>query len=662
MAIGLNTTDSFLSKCQKTHQFHLALSMRSYGYCICMLKFNKLHNSQNRHSNVLIITLKVPVPNPSVHSSIYACIATSHTHACIVGPISRPRPKSSDPPLQIQHTKISPRKITPIFVPYAQGIISYQDQDFMHLGSTPIKISVLEQYLATYPDIQNAQFLLNGFKSGFYLNYIGPRAYLQSKNMKSASEHADQLLAIIEKEITLGRMSGPFSQPPFPNIRCNPVGVLPKKDGGYRLISNLSAPIGNSVNEHIDPILCSVSYASFDQAISMIQENGKGALLCKMDLSSAFRLLPIHPSDFPLLGICFQEKYYFDRCMPFGCSIACSSFEKFSSFLHWLVAQKSQNYNIIHYLDDFLFVGEQNTLQCSKLAEMFMLTCSELGVPINDKKTEGPCTRLSFLGLGIDTIDKVIFIPDNKVAELRSKLSSITSSKKVTLKEMESLCGSLNFFAKAIPGSRAFNRRFYNTTIGIRKHYHLIKVTQAVKEDARIWLTFLDQYNGRSPFPELYWSDNETLNLFTDSCGSYGGGAIFQNHWVVISWPESWGPDIRRDITFLELVPILVAMWIWADQFTAKKLLINTDNIALVDILNAKSSKSQRVMSLVRPLVLLCMKNNIQIKTRHIPGYQNSIADSISRFQWERFRSLAPQADKTPARLPPELLSLLDPM
>lgn len=112
MAIGLNTTDSFVYKCQKTHQFHLALSMRSYGYCICMLKFNKLHNSQNRHSNVLIITLKVPVPNPSVHSSIYACIATSHTHACIVGPISRPRPKSSDPPPSKSSTpKFRPAKL-----------------------------------------------------------------------------------------------------------------------------------------------------------------------------------------------------------------------------------------------------------------------------------------------------------------------------------------------------------------------------------------------------------------------------------------------------------------------------------------------------------------------------------------------------------------------
>lgn len=227
---------------------------------------------------------------------------------------------------------------------------------------------------------------------------------------------------------------------------------------------------------------------------------------------------------------------------------------------------------------------------------------------------------------------------------------------------MESLCGSLNFFAKATPGSRAFNRRFYNTTIDIRKHYYLIKVTQAIKVDARTWLTFLDQYNCRLPFPELSWSDNDTLNLFTDSCGSLGGGAIFQNHWPVISWPESWGSDIRRDITFLELVLILLAIWVWADQFTAKKLIINTDNIALVDILNAKSEKSQRVMCLVRPLVLLCMKNNIQIKTRHIPGYQNSIADANSRFQLEKFRSLAPQADKTPTHLPLELLSLLDPM
>lgn len=106
--------------------------------------------------------------------------------------------------------------------------------------------------------------------------------------------------------------------------------MLPKKDGSYTLISKLSALIGKSINEHIDSILCSVSYASLDQVFSVIQENGKGALFCKMDLSSAFTLLPIHPSDVPLIGICNQEKYYFDRRKSFviGCPIT----------LHWLVA------------------------------------------------------------------------------------------------------------------------------------------------------------------------------------------------------------------------------------------------------------------------------------------------------------------------------------
>jgi hypothetical protein len=158
----------------------------------------------------------------------------------------------------------------------------------------------------------------------------------------------------------------------------------------------------------------------------------------------------------------------------------------------------------------------------------------------------------------------------------------------------------------------------------------------------------------------LFSSNNDALNLFTDSCGSYGGGAFYENHWAVISWPESWGQDIRRDITFLEFVPILLAVWVWTPQFKAKKLLLNTDNLALVHILNSQTSKSPRTMALLRSLVLLCLKNNIQIKSTHIPGYQNSIADSISRFQWEKFRALAPQADKDPAPVPPALLALLD--
>lgn len=55
------------------------------------------------------------------------------------------------------------------------------------------------------------------------------------------------------------------------------------------------------------------------------------------DIANAFRLLPICPEDFPLLGFHFNHNYYIDKSLPFGCSIACATFEKFSTSLHWII-------------------------------------------------------------------------------------------------------------------------------------------------------------------------------------------------------------------------------------------------------------------------------------------------------------------------------------
>jgi hypothetical protein len=34
--------------------------------------------------------------------------------------------------------------------------------------------------------------------------------------------------------------------------------------------------------------------------------------------------------DFDQLGFVFQDKYYLDKCLPFGASISCALFENFS--------------------------------------------------------------------------------------------------------------------------------------------------------------------------------------------------------------------------------------------------------------------------------------------------------------------------------------------
>ena len=137
------------------------------------------------------------------------------------------------------------------------------------------------------------------------------------------------------------------------------------------MICNLSAPKGNSINDFIDPQLCTVHYSTFDEAIHLIQNLGQGALLAKLDISNAFRLLPVRPEDFNLLGFALEGKFYIDKCLPMGCSISCSLFEKFSTFLHWSLASRAKLPYIIHYLDDFLFVGRQRTNECVYLMEQF---------------------------------------------------------------------------------------------------------------------------------------------------------------------------------------------------------------------------------------------------------------------------------------------------
>jgi hypothetical protein len=77
-----------------------------------------------------------------------------------------------------------------------------------------------------------------------------------------------------------------------------------------------------------------------------------------------------------------------------GCSIPCSTFEHFSTFIHWLVSQEHGSQNSDHYLDDFFFVGESNTDNCKRLMKTFDHVCECLGVPIAKEKTEGPMTKM----------------------------------------------------------------------------------------------------------------------------------------------------------------------------------------------------------------------------------------------------------------------------
>lgn len=278
-----------------------------------------------------------------------------------------------------------------------------------------MKIDKVKEILRGYPYPEIAHSLIKGFSEGFKLEYTGLRTAASCSNLQSADSHLLELREILLKEIQAGRILGPFSGPPLPNTRLSPLGVVPKKNElgkicRYRQITHLSYPRGgHSINSNIDPQKARVQYQSFDDAIRLCLNNGPGCYLTKTDLKSAFRQLPVHPSDLHLLGIRLDGFWFIDSCIPFGLSIACKLFKNFSTALHWHVA-KIISAAIIHYLDDYLFGGKSH-VECGQKLQAFMDFCQELGFPVAADKTAGPAQIMVFLGMTMDTVRQTIGIP-----------------------------------------------------------------------------------------------------------------------------------------------------------------------------------------------------------------------------------------------------------
>ena len=112
-------------------------------------------------------------------------------------------------------------------------------------------------------------------------------------------------------------------------------------------------------------------------------------------------------------------------------------------------------------------------------------------------------------------------------------------------------------------------------------------------------------------------------------------------------WSESHS---SLHITFQEMLPIVIAFEIWGAALANKCLILHSDNMAVVHILNTHTSKDANIMVLVRRFVLCCI--NILTKAVHIQGKLNTLPDLLSRFQEEEFHRLAPDMDLLQTPIP----------
>ncbi len=405
--------------------------------------------------------------------------------------------------------------------------------------STPVNISRLAIELSHHPDKEFCNYLLSGLSHGFN---PGVECTLPQKlicnNLQSAHAEPDVVNNLIVKEVKSGFMIGPFDKPPFEVFRVSPISIATRKfSDKKRLIIDLSSPHNSTVPCINSLILLnefSLRYHDIEQAVELIKITGRGAWLAKLDITSTFKVMPIHPDAWHLFGIRWLGKYYFAVRLTFGCKSSPKIFDMLSEAVCWILSNNYAIPHLIHLLDDFLVVSPPDAIPAAHILTV-QKVFSELGIPIAQEKTMGPATSIEFLGINLDSVKFQVSLPKEKIDRIILVSSSLIDSSRCSKRELLSLLG--HFAMRIIPQGRPFISHLLLLASSVHALEDPISLSQECRDELRLWIMFLKQWNGLSLFHNNLVSSPIDINLFTDAAPSNGFGGFYQGHWFASPWP-----------------------------------------------------------------------------------------------------------------------------
>nr|XP_015206548.1 PREDICTED: uncharacterized protein LOC102697944 [Lepisosteus oculatus] len=333
------------------------------------------------------------------------------------------------------------------------------------------------------------------------------------------------------------------------------------------LIIDLSASHNShvpSLNSLIPSSDFSLHYATIDHAISLIKIAGPGTWLANADISSAFKVMPLDPDFWHLFGVHWRNKFFFAVRLTFGCRSSPKIFDTLAEALCWILLNNYRLPFLVHLLDDFLTIDFPHTPPArasSTLTSVF----GKLGVPLATDKTTGPSHIIQFLRITLNSINFSVSMPCDKI----DRISTYSSAKSCTKRELLSLLGHLNYAMRIIPQGWSFIPYLLDFTSSVSSSYHHVSLLADCKSELRLWQLFLANWNGISLFYDDLLSDAEDIQLFTDAAPSVSFGGYYKGQWFATPCPHEFSsiPFADQSLALFEIFPIVVAASLWGHNW-----------------------------------------------------------------------------------------------
>ena len=153
--------------------------------------------------------------------------------------------------------------------------------------------------------------------------------------------------------------------------------------------------------------------------------------------------------------------------------------------------------------------------------------------------------------------------------------------------------------------------------------------SSALLADLRWWNEFLAVYNGVSLLRSSPWIDT-TVRFCTDACIS-GIGGFFDGRFFHSSYPPFIDTALLS-IASLEMLAVIVSLKLWSEELRGQRILVRTDNQNTELAINTGRSRVPFAQSCLRELWFYASCFDFELRALYIPGHQNTIADSLSRW------------------------------
>ena len=378
--------------------------------------------------------------------------------------------------------------------------------------------------------------------------------------------------------------------------------------------------------------------------------------MAKSDMAMAFRHAPIRCQDWPLLILKVEHPemgeilYLVDKCLPFGSSISCKIFQEISNGISHIVKYYNDGQDNLNYLDDYFFVALLKAW-CDVQLNKFLEVCSMINFPVSLDKTFWGTTLLTFLGLLLDSERQIVCIPIDKVIKALELINHLLSkrNKKATVKQIQSLCGLLNFLCKCVILGRAFLTRLYALVSPKLKPHHHLYLNNEARIDLDIWRKFLNYPDiFCRPFMEFGAATADDICMYSDASGVIGFGALCDSSWLAGTWDQQFIKEQKPSIEFLELWALTAGVLSWIHRFKNRKIYLFCDNKTVRDAINRASSRCKNCMILIRLITLKSLLFNVRVYVKYVKSKDNILTDALSRGQMIRFRSHGQHMDENP--------------